>query len=113
MSTSLQTDACRRATPWAVSVPATSFTSLVAMSDLTATTSSAYKQALEVLPSVEPRLADATRAELADKRSSLKLIASANSATPAVLLTLGTWLSDEIAEWTVGLRCSSGVRHLD
>ena len=40
----------------------------------------AYTAALEVIASVEPRIADATRAELADQRSSLKLIASENDA---------------------------------
>ena len=44
------------------------------MSD--ATISSAYSQILEVIGSVEPRIAEATRQELADQRSSLKLIAS-------------------------------------
>ena len=38
--------------------------------------SSAYTQALEVIGAVEPRIADATRQELADQRGSLKLIAS-------------------------------------
>src|SRR3546814_3974549 len=113
MSTSLQTDACRRATPWAVSVPATSFTSLVAMIDLTATTSSAYKQALEVIASVEPRIADATRQELADQRASLKLIASENYASPAVLMTMGTWFSDKYAEGTVGHRFYAGCQNVD
>src|SRR3546814_11549976 len=102
MSTSLQTDACRRATPWAVSVPATSFTSLVAMSALTAKTSSAYKQALEVLASVEPRLADATRAEPADPPPSLTLLASHDYAPPAALPTTGTLFSDKSSEGTVG-----------
>ncbi len=62
-----------------------------------ALTSSAYQQALKVIGSVEPRIAEATRAELADQRSSLKLIASENYASPAVLLTMGTWFSDKYA----------------
>ena len=37
--------------------------------------SSAYSQALEVIGSVEPRIAEATRQELADQRATLKLIA--------------------------------------
>src|SRR3546814_13002740 len=97
MSTSLQTDACRRATPWAVSVPATSFTSMVAMSDLTATTSSAYQQALEVIASVEPRIEDATRAEPADQRSPLELSARAHYASPAGLLTTGKERTSHVA----------------
>ena len=63
--------------------------------DLSAVTSSAYRQALEVIASVEPRIAAATRQELVDQRGSLKLIASENYASPAVLLTMGTWLSDK------------------
>jgi glycine hydroxymethyltransferase len=53
---------------------------------LAKTASSAYDAALEVIASVEPRVAEATRAELADQRGSLKLIASENYASPAVLL---------------------------
>lgn len=75
--------------------------------------SSAYSQALEVIASVEPRIADATRAELADQRSSLKLIASENYASPAVLLTMGTWLSDKYAEGTVGHRFYAGCQNVD
>ena len=52
-------------------------------------TSGAYEQALKVIESVEPRIAAATRQELADQRGSLKLIASENYASPAVLLDDG------------------------
>ena len=62
------------------------------MSDLASTASSIYTQALSVIEAVEPRIAAATRAELADQRASLKLIASENYASLAVLLTMGTWL---------------------
>ncbi|WP_370287867.1 glycine hydroxymethyltransferase [Nocardioides sp.] len=75
--------------------------------------SSVYRQALEVIASVEPRIADATRAELADQRSSLKLIASENYASPAVLLTMGTWFSDKYAEGTVGHRFYAGCQNVD
>ena len=64
---------------------------------LAKTASTAYDAALEVIASVEPRVAEATRKELADQRSSLKLIASENYASPAVLLTMGTWFSDKYA----------------
>src|SRR4051794_5844802 len=85
------------------------------MSDahISALTSSAYQQALEVIASVEPRIADATRQELADQRSSLKLIASENYASPAVLLTMGTWFSDKYAEGTVGHRFYAGCQNVD
>ena len=78
-----------------------------------ATASSAYQAALAVIESVEPRVADATRAELADQRSSLKLIASENYASPAVLLTMGTWLSDKYAEGTVGHRFYAACQNID
>ncbi len=75
--------------------------------------SSAYSQALEVIASVEPRVAEATRAELADQRASLKLIASENYASPAVLMTMGTWFSDKYAEGTVGHRFYAGCQNVD
>ena len=75
--------------------------------------SSAYTQALEVIGAVEPRIAEATRQELADQRGSLKLIASENYASPAVLLTMGTWFSDKYAEGTVGHRFYAGCQNVD
>ena len=75
--------------------------------------SSAYNQALEVIASVEPRVAEATRQELADQRASLKLIASENYASPAVLLTMGTWFSDKYAEGTVGHSFYAGCQNVD
>jgi glycine hydroxymethyltransferase len=82
-------------------------------STMAATASSAYRQALDVIASVEPRIADATRKELADQRASLKLIASENYASPAVLLTMGTWFSDKYAEGTVGHRFYAGCQNVD
>ncbi len=84
-----------------------------AQDPVTATAKRAYDAALEVIASVEPRIADATRKELADQRSSLKLIASENYASPAVLLTMGTWLSDKYAEGTVGHRFYAGCQNVD
>jgi glycine hydroxymethyltransferase len=81
--------------------------------DYAATASEAYRAALAVIETVEPRIADATRAELADQRSSLKLIASENYASPAVLLTMGTWLSDKYAEGTVGHRFYAACQNID
>lgn len=76
-------------------------------------TSSAYSQALEVIASVEPRVAEATRKELDDQRASLKLIASENYASPAVLMTMGTWFSDKYAEGTIGHRFYAGCQNVD
>ena len=81
--------------------------------DYSATASEAYRAALAVIETVEPRIADATRAELADQRSSLKLIASENYASPAVLLTMGSWLSDKYAEGTIGHRFYAGCQNID
>ncbi|MGH3446701.1 MAG: glycine hydroxymethyltransferase, partial [Nocardioidaceae bacterium] len=77
------------------------------------TASTAYRAALDVIESVEPRIAAATRAELADQRASLKLIASENYASPAVLLTMGSWLSDKYAEGTAGHRFYAGCQNVD
>ncbi len=75
--------------------------------------SSAYQQALEVIEGIEPRIAAATRQELSDQRGSLKLIASENYASPAVLLTMGTWFSDKYAEGTIGHRFYAGCQNVD
>ena len=83
------------------------------MSDLAATASSAYQQALSVIESVEPRVAGAIRAELTDQRESLKLIASENYASLATLLTMGNWMSDKYAEGTVGRRFYAGCQNVD
>src|SRR4051794_499531 len=77
------------------------------------TASAAYRSALQVIESVEPRIAAATRKELADQRDSLKLIASENYASPAVLLTMGTWFSDKYAEGTVGHRFYAACQNVD
>jgi len=77
------------------------------------TASTAYDAALEVIASVEPRVAEATRQELADQRASLKLIASENYASPAVLLAMGTWFSDKYAEGTIGHRFYAGCQNVD
>ncbi|SEA93871.1 MULTISPECIES: glycine hydroxymethyltransferase [unclassified Mycobacterium] len=78
-----------------------------------ATASEAYQAALRVIEQVEPRVAAATRKELEDQRSSLKLIASENYASPAVLLTMGTWFSDKYAEGTVGHRFYAACQNVD
>ena len=83
------------------------------MTDFASTVSSIYTQALEVIEAVEPRIAAATRAELADQRASLKLIASENYASLPVLMTMGTWLSDKYAEGTIGHRFYAGCANID
>ncbi len=83
------------------------------MSDLGAIASDVYRNVLSVIETVEPRIADATRAELADQRASLKLIASENYASLPVLMTMGTWFSDKYAEGTVGHRFYAGCQNVD
>ncbi len=78
-----------------------------------AAASSAYRSALQVIEAVEPTVAGAIRQELTDQRQSLKLIASENYASPAVLLTMGTWLSDKYAEGTIGHRFYAGCQNID
>src|SRR3954449_10737897 len=78
-----------------------------------AAASAAYQHALQVIESVEPTVAGAIRSELADQRASLKLIASENYASPAVLLTMGNWLSDKYAEGTIGHRFYAGCQNID
>jgi glycine hydroxymethyltransferase len=75
--------------------------------------SAAYRAALDVIAAVEPTVAAAIRAELADQRESLKLIASENYASPATLLTMGTWMSDKYAEGTIGHRFYAACQNID
>jgi len=78
-----------------------------------AAVSAAYQNALRVIGAVEPTVANAIGQELADQRSSLKLIASENYASPAVLLTMGQWMSDKYAEGTIGHRFYAGCQNID
>jgi glycine hydroxymethyltransferase len=73
----------------------------------------AFRAALDVVARVDPVIADAMRAELADQRSHLKLIASENFASPAVLLAMGNWLSDKYAEGAPGHRFYAGCDNID
>jgi glycine hydroxymethyltransferase len=75
--------------------------------------STAFRSALDVVRAVEPRVADAIAAELASQRVSLKLIASENYASPAVLLAMGNWFSDKYAEGTIGRRFYAGCAQVD
>jgi glycine hydroxymethyltransferase len=80
---------------------------------MTAAESTAFSTGLDVIAAVEPRVAAAIRAELTDQRASLKLIASENYASPAVLLAMGNWFSDKYAEGTIGRRMYAGCRNVD
>jgi glycine hydroxymethyltransferase len=75
--------------------------------------SQAWNAALDVIAAAEPAVAGAIRAELEDQRAALKLIASENYASPAVLLAMGNWLSDKYAEGTIGRRMYAGCQNVD
>jgi glycine hydroxymethyltransferase len=73
----------------------------------------AIRSALSVISSVEPGVAAAITDELAAQRESLKLIASENYASMAVLLAMGNWLSDKYAEGTIRHRFYAGCAQID
>src|SRR6266705_2284929 len=73
----------------------------------------AYAALLDVVSAVAHEVTASIEAELADQRSHLKLIASENYASPAVLLAMGNWLSDKYAEGTVGQRFYAGCELVD
>lgn len=73
----------------------------------------AFRSALSVVEQSEPRIAAAIAAELENQRRQLKLIASENYASPAVLLAMGNWLSDKYAEGTPGHRFYAGCEVVD
>src|SRR5688572_8730837 len=80
---------------------------------VTATESTAFRAAIDVISQVDPAIADAIVGELGNQRSQLKLIASENYASPAVLLAMGNWLSDKYAEGTSGHRFYAGCEFVD
>ena len=73
----------------------------------------AYRSSLEVISAAEPNVAKAIVGELESQRRQLKLIASENYASPAVLLAMGNWLSDKYAEGTPGHRFYAGCEMVD
>jgi glycine hydroxymethyltransferase len=73
----------------------------------------AFAASLDVVAGVAPEVASSILAELADQRAHLKLIASENFASPAVLLAMGNWLSDKYAEGVPGHRHYAGCVNVD
>src|SRR5690242_15273068 len=69
--------------------------------------------AVDAVAQVDRSVAGAVLQELADQRSHLKLIASENFASPAVLLAMGNWLSDKYAEGAPGHRLYAGCDNVD
>jgi glycine hydroxymethyltransferase len=88
-----------------------------AQTTTTSTTASpetiAFRAALDVVGAALPEVAERIRQELADQRSHLKLIASENFASPAVLLAMGNWFSDKYAEGSPGHRFYAGCDNVD
>lgn len=85
----------------------------VPVGDASSPEAAAYRAALEVIGAVEPDIASHIRGELGNQRSQLKLIASENYASPAVLLAMGNWFSDKYAEGTPGHRFYAGCEFVD
>ncbi|MGY6501565.1 MAG: glycine hydroxymethyltransferase [Acidimicrobiales bacterium] len=75
--------------------------------------STAFRSAVSIIEQSEPRIAAAIGAELDNQRRQLKLIASENYASPAVLLAMGNWLSDKYAEGVPGHRFYAGCEVVD
>jgi glycine hydroxymethyltransferase len=73
----------------------------------------AFAAALDAVGKVAPEIAATVRRELADQRSHLKLIASENFASPAVLLAMASWLSDKYSEGSPGHRFYAGCDNAD
>ena len=80
---------------------------------MTSVAATAFRAGIDVIRNVEPAIADAIGDELTNQRRQLKLIASENYASPAVLLAMGNWLSDKYAEGTPGHRFYAGCEVVD
>ena len=66
-----------------------------------------------LIEQTDPDLWAAIQAENRRQEEHIELIASENYASPAVLLTMGTWFSDKYAEGTVGHRFYAGCQNVD
>ena len=72
-----------------------------------------YAADWESLKTTDPEIADAIAGELERERTTLRLIASENYASPAVLAAVGSTLSDKYAEGYPGRRYYGGCRYVD
>ena len=73
----------------------------------------AFAAAIDSVAQKLPDVAESILRELRDQRSKLKLIASENFASPAVLLAMGNWLSDKYSEGVAGHRFYAGCENVD
>ena len=72
-----------------------------------------YAADWESLKTTDPEIADAIAGELERERTTLRLIASENYASTAVLAAVGSTLSDKYAEGYPGRRYYGGCRYVD
>jgi glycine hydroxymethyltransferase len=72
-----------------------------------------YAADWEALKRTDPEVAEAIAAELARERSTLRLIASENYASPAVLAALASTMNNKYAEGYPGRRYYGGCRFVD
>jgi glycine hydroxymethyltransferase len=68
---------------------------------------------LETIQGVDAEVSEALKAELARQRDTLILIASENTASPAVMAAAGSWFTNKYAEGYPGRRYYGGCAHLD
>ncbi|MBX3372707.1 MAG: serine hydroxymethyltransferase [Phycisphaeraceae bacterium] len=68
---------------------------------------------LTLLDQKDPEIADAMRAEAVRQAGTLELIASENHVSPAVMHTMGSWLTNKYAEGYPGSRYYGGCVHHD
>jgi glycine hydroxymethyltransferase len=73
----------------------------------------AYAADWEALKATDPEVADALAAELDRERTTLRLIASENYASPAVLAAVGSTLNNKYAEGYPGRRYYGGCVNVD
>src|SRR5438093_11134641 len=67
----------------------------------------------EALKRTDPEVADAVAGELERERTTLRLIASENYASPAVLAAVGSTLNNKYAEGYPGRRYYGGCQYVD
>src|SRR5438128_6335771 len=72
-----------------------------------------YAASWEQLLNTDPDVAEAIRGELNRERSTLRLIASENYTSPAVLATLGSTMNNKYAEGYPGRRYYGGCQFVD
>jgi len=68
---------------------------------------------LRVLENADPQIAESMGAEAERQQYTLELIASENHVSPAVMHTMGSWLTNKYAEGYPGKRYYGGCEHHD